>query len=234
MHNGWQKTYSAAVSVNEEKVSVECEISIGGPSVVPLIKGTLVYDFYGDSSVKLSFKGEMRELLKEMEMRLPRFGFRVALKQGYENMTYFGKGPVEAYADRHKGQRYGLFETTVTENFVPYVRPVENGAHYGSAYGSVSNGSNEIFFAPENGRFFFNASHFTPKMLEETKHNDELVPSENTYVYLDYKFDIRGSRGYYENVEPERKWDFEPIDFAVSFKPSADKINAAEFISKKR
>ena len=220
MHNGWQKTYSAAVSVNEEKVSVECEISIGGPSVVPLIKGTLVYDFYGDSSVKLSFKGEMRELLKEMEMRLPRFGFRVALKPGYENMTYFGKGPVEAYADRHKGQRYGLFETTVTENFVPYVRPVENGAHYGSAYGSVSNGSNEIFFAPENGRFFFNASHFTPKMLEETKHNDELVPSENTYVYLDYKFDIRGSRGYYENVEPERKWDFEPISFAVTIKPS--------------
>ena len=220
MHNGWQKTYSTELSADENKVSVKCEISIGGPSLVPIIRGTLVYDFYGDSGVKLSFNGDMRELLKEMEMRLPRFGFRVALKKGYEDMKYFGKGPVEAYADRHKGQRYGLFETTVTENFVPYVRPIENGAHYGSAYGSVSNGSSEIAFAPESGRFFFNASHFTPTMLESTSHNDELVPSENTYVYLDYKFDIRGSRGYYENVEPERKWDFEPISFAVTLKPS--------------
>ena len=235
MHNGWQKTYSTELVRNSNRVSVVCEVSIGGPSLVPIIKGKLIYDFYADSSVKVSFSGEFRELLKEMNMRLPRFGFRFALKNGFENMEFFGKGPGEAYADRHKAQRYGKFETTVTENFVPYVRPIENGAHYGSRYGIVGNGKSKIVFAPENAdSFFFNASHFTPMMLERTNHNDELVPSENTYVYLDYKFDVRGGRGYYEEVEPERKWDFEPIDFSVSFRPSEEKIDPFRYIEKQR
>ncbi len=235
MHNGWQKTYSTEIVEEGNRLSVLCDISIGGPSVMPIIRGKLVYDFYADSSVKISFFGEFRELLKEMGMRLPRFGFRFAFKNGFENIEFFGKGPGEAYADRHKAQRYGKFATTVTDNFVPYVRPIENGAHYGTRYGIVSNSVAKVIFAPESEEtFFFNASHFTPVMLESTKHNDELVPSENTYVYLDYKFDIRGGRGYYEMVELERKWDFEPIDFSISFKPSADAINPGEYKSKQR
>lgn len=153
-------------------------------------------------------------------MRLPRFGFRFALKDGFEDMTYFGKGPVETYCDRHRGARFGMFETSVTDNFVHYIRPIENGSHFASVYGKVSDGKNAIEFAPIGDSFCFNASHFTPKMLEETKHDDELVPSANTYVYIDYKIDSRSGRGIYETLEPERIWGFEPFEFAVEFKLS--------------
>lgn len=218
-----QKTYSTEVSETENSLTVCCDVAIGGPAVVPVLKGKLTFDFFADSSVKIAFSGEFRELLKEMNMRLPRFGFRIALKNGFEKMSYFGKGPGEAYAERHKGQRMGRFETTVSDNFVPYIRPIENGAHFGTRYGIVSNGETALKFEPCAESFQFNALHYTPLMLEETAHNDELVPSENTYVYLDYKMDIRGGREYYENIEPERKWDFEPIDFAVIITPDKER-----------
>ncbi len=218
-----QKTYSTEITETANSLTVCCEVAIGGPAVVPVIKGKLTYDFFADSSVKIGFNGEMRELLKEMGMRLPRFGFRVAMKKGFEKMTYFGKGPGEAYAERHKGQRMGRFETTVSDNFVPYIRPIENGAHFASRYGIVSDGETALRFEPCSESFLFNASHYTPLMLEETAHNDELVPSENTYVYLDYKMDIRGGRGYYEKIEPERKWDFEPIEFSITVMPQNER-----------
>ena len=231
-----QKTYSATVTQEENYIKITCPVSIGGPAVVPIIKGEMVYKFYGDGSAVMGFNGEFRPLLAEMNMHLPRFGFRFGLKGGYENMEYFGKGPTETYADRHRGAYYGKFNTTVTDNFVPYIKPIENGSHYGSKYGVVSdeNGAGMIFAPVAEDTFCFNASHFTPLMLDETKHNDELVPLEDTIVYADYRIDVQSGRDYYETVEPERKWGFEPFEYSIAFKPFSGKINPFEFINGKR
>ena len=231
-----QKTYGAEIEKCADFVKITCPVSIGGPAVVPIMKGELEYKFYGDGSAVMGFGGEFRRLLIDMNMHLPRFGFAFKLKGGYENMEYFGKGPYETYADRHLGCRCGKFETTVNENFVPYVRPIENGAHFGSRYGKVENenGVGMIFAPAAEDTFLFNATHFTPYMLEETAHNDELVPMEDTMVYTDYRFDIRGGHGYYDTVEPERKWSFDPFKFAVAFKPFENSEDPFEFIKDKR
>jgi len=231
-----QKTYSATVSNDADCVKITCAVSIGGPAVVPIIKGETVYKFYGDGSAVMGFNGEFRPLLAEMNMHLPRFGFRFAVKGNCENMEYFGKGPVETYSDRHLGAYYGKFNTTVTDNFVPYIRPIENGSHFGTKYGVVSNSEGDgMIFAPvSENAFCFNASHFTPHMLEETMHNDELVPAEDTFVYTDYRIDPRSGHGIYDELEPERKWGFEPFEFAVAFRPFEGGINPFDFIGKKR
>ncbi len=230
-----QKTYGTEFETNENGVSVKCKISIGGPAVVPVLYGDLTYRFFADGSADVNFSGDFRELIKEMKMRLPRFGFCFTLADG-NKMEFFGKGPGEAYADRHKACRMGLFKTDVNDNFVPYVRPIENGAHFATVFGKVENdkGLGMVFAPSVTDSFIFNATHYTPYMLEATKHHDELVPSDNTYVYLDYKLDIRGSRDYFENVEPERKWDFEPINFGVSFKPYNSFIDGFDFKNKIR
>ncbi len=226
-----QKTYSANVTAENDCVKITCPVSIGGPAVVPILNGEMTFKFYSDGKAEIGFGGEFRQLLIDMNMRLPRFGFRFALKGGYENMEYFGKGPEETYADRHLGCRYGKFATTVNDNFVPYIRPIENGSHFGTRYGTVRNdeGAGMIFAPVSEKTFQFNASHFTPLMLEETKHNDELVPLEDTIVYTDYKFDVRSGHGIYDELEPERKWDFEPFEFTVAFKPFDKEINPFEF-----
>ncbi len=227
-----QKTYSATVSEESDCIKITCPVSLGGPAVVPVLNGEMTYKFYGDGSAVIGFNGEYRNLMVEMGMKLPRFGFAFRLKGGYENMEFFGKGPQEAYADRHLAARYGKFETTVSENFVPYIKPIENGAHFGTRYGTVSNGKNGMLFAPASEKtFFFNASHFTPNMLEETKHNDELVPLEDTVVYTDYRIDVQGGHGRYDEVEPDRKWGFEPFEFSTAFKPFCGEINPFDFIS---
>lgn len=225
-----QQTYETVVDECDGVLVIASRVAIGGPAVVPVISGEIVYKFFADGSADISFKGEMRSLLREMNMRLPRFGFRLTMPEGFENTEYFGKGPGEAYPDRHRAQRMGRFSVSVTNNFVPYVKPIENGAHFASRYGMVSDGNIGMIFAPsKENTFIFNASHYTPHMLEEKSHNDELTPDKRTFVYLDYRFDIRGGRGYYEKVEPERRWDFEPIEFGVALKPFNDDTDPFEF-----
>ena len=203
-----------------DHLEIVCHAVIGGPAVVPVLEGNFIYKFYSDGTVNIGFDGEIRDLLKEMNLRLPRFGFCVSMPKEFNKMVYFGKGPNEAYADRHKAQRYGKFKTDTRSNFVPYIKPIENGAHFGTRWAKVTNGNTGFEFKPVSEKaFLFNASHFTPHQLEECKHNDELIENDKTFVYLDYKMDIRGGRGVYEDLEPERKWNFGKIFFEISMKP---------------
>ena len=57
--------------------------------------------------------------------QIPRVGMRVILKGQYENMTWFGRGPHENYADRKLSADVDLYSATVWEQFYAYVRPQE-------------------------------------------------------------------------------------------------------------
>ena len=76
-----QQTYDAVIEPEVDALTIRCHVAIGGPAVVPVISGELIYRFYGDGSATLGFKGKLRELLREMNMRLPRFGFRFTLNE---------------------------------------------------------------------------------------------------------------------------------------------------------
>ena len=58
---------------------------------------------------------------------IPRIGMRMQLPKQYQNLTYFGRGPWENYQDRKASTFVDLYESKVTDQYVPYIRPQENG-----------------------------------------------------------------------------------------------------------
>ena len=58
---------------------------------------------------------------------LPRFGLSLRLDDALENMEWYGRGPDENYVDRNKGTFVGRYRSTVTEQYVSYTRPQDNG-----------------------------------------------------------------------------------------------------------
>ena len=211
-----QKTYSSVISTTENSVVITVDFSFGGASVVPVIRGKKVYEFTGDGAVKISVDADKRESAPQ----LARFGLEFILTDGMENMEYFGYGPTESYPDRHKACYKAHFKSTVTENFVNYVKPIENSAHFESIFGAVTDndGIGLIFVADDN--FSFNASHFTTDILEKTLHDDELIPLSQTVVNVDLKHDILGGKfDYLYEFEPERKWDDNKLVFSFRVAP---------------
>ena len=58
-----------------------------------------------------------------------RVGTVVEVAAGPESLRWFGAGPHETYPDRKRGGLVGLWESTVADQYVPYIRPQENGGH---------------------------------------------------------------------------------------------------------
>lgn len=58
---------------------------------------------------------------------IPRIGMRMQMPKAYENMTFFGRGPWENYQDRKAAAFIDVYESKVRDQYVPYVRPQENG-----------------------------------------------------------------------------------------------------------
>lgn len=58
---------------------------------------------------------------------MPRLGMRMILPAEYDQMSWFGRGPQENYADRKTGAAIGLYKTSVWEQYHPYVRAQETG-----------------------------------------------------------------------------------------------------------
>ncbi len=58
---------------------------------------------------------------------IPRFGMQIILNKEMENFSWYGRGPFENYVDRKTASFIGVYKSTVGEQYVPYIRPQENG-----------------------------------------------------------------------------------------------------------
>lgn len=212
-----QKTYSYLVCETDGGVCIKTKIAIGGPSCPPVIHADVDYKFTPDGCVTLCFDGDVIEKCPI----LPKVGYRLFMPSENESVSYFGFGPREAYVDRYKSQRLGLWNTTVTDNFEHYIRPQENGAHYGTRFAEVYSNAAGLRFEPFGMEHFsFNAQHFTAQMLEDTKHDFELEPLNDTVVSLDWRMTGISEAEYHNDPERAlRRIDEKKLNFGFVIRP---------------
>lgn len=176
-------SYADAYSV--EKTG-ENRITVKGKIVSeqrePIVKYTLVYDFV-ESGVTVFLDYEYNAM--KDGWFLPRIGLKTALGKSFENMEFYGYGPQESYVDKRFACSRDFYKTTVSDNFVHYIKPQENGSHYGTNYASVTDGKTTITLGSEQG-FSFNLSPYDEATLEKTAHDDQLPESEKNYLYADF------------------------------------------------
>lgn len=118
---------------------------------------------------------------------VPQLGVTLALKDGFENLSYFGRGPGENYCDRNAGYAMGLYQSTVSEQYVPYILPQEHGNHTDVRALILDNGELAVEFWAQSGPMEAKASHFTPHDLLPAMHTFDLTPRGETWVTLNAK-----------------------------------------------
>ncbi|NMP37088.1 MAG: DUF4981 domain-containing protein [Clostridiales bacterium] len=192
-------------------IVIETEQTLSAPSSPPTVRAKISYVF-SSGGVEIVVDASVRENLP----MLPRLGLNVVLAAGFENIEYFGLGEIEAYPDRCRSAKYGLYKTTVNDMFVHYVRPQENGEHIGTRYAKASNCETgaQISFTPSGIKeFAFKASHFTDKMIADTAHDFELAPLAETIINLDFRVNAIGLDSLIAKKEPGRILDQKKIKF---------------------
>jgi beta-galactosidase len=116
---------------------------------------------------------------------LARVGTVLEVAPGYEHLTIFGRGPHETYPDRKRGGAVGRWSSTVTDQYMPYIRPQENGGHADVRWIELrDDGGRGLRIALDAPRQV-SATHFRDTDLADASHDVELVPRAETIVHLD-------------------------------------------------
>lgn len=84
---------------------------------------TLSYLIYGD---KIRVNADYQPLTDTIP-DMPKFGMRVRLPKIFNEIEYYGRGPLENYPDRKKSQRIGIYSMNLKDYETEYVKPQDNG-----------------------------------------------------------------------------------------------------------
>lgn len=126
-YDGWyeQGENMTDVSVNVSplvsqmtKISVSAKLQNGSDYATS-------YSIYGNGTIVVTAKLTPSAAAPS---QLGEFGMWMEVPSQYENLSWYGRGPSETYWNRKLGNMVGVWDdTTVTDQFVPYLRLQENG-----------------------------------------------------------------------------------------------------------
>ncbi|MFC1975354.1 glycoside hydrolase family 2 TIM barrel-domain containing protein [Chloroflexota bacterium] len=118
---------------------------------------------------------------------LPRIGLTMTMPGGFENFSWFGRGPYENYIDRNVGVAVGLYSGSVDEQYVPYIVPQENGNKTDVRWLSLTNDTGLGLLAVGLQPLETSVSHYTADDLYQAFHTNELTRRDEVILNLDFK-----------------------------------------------
>lgn len=153
---------------------------------------------------------------------LPRFGLRLFLPREFDRVSYCGMGPMESYCDKHRAASYGIYRAGVDELYEDYIKPQENGSHWGCSYVTAEKEDLGLFVYGEKD-FSFQASIYSQEELTRKKHNYELIPEGATVLCLDYGQSGVGSNSCGPELSGAYRLEEKEFEFHIKmqFRPQA-------------
>ena len=119
-----------------------------------------------------------------------RFGMQIVMPKSFDRVRYYGRGPVENYADRKDSQFIGLYDQSVSEQFYPYIRPQETGTKSDLRWWQVTDAAGKGLEIKADAPFSASALHYTQESLDEgprknNLHSPEIPEADLTNVLVD-------------------------------------------------
>ena len=156
------------VETSENTLTVVADVEVTGSKSAGFAH-TAAWTFKADGSITVKNTVKPHGA---MPPQLPRLGTSWQLDPSLENMAYYGRGPRENYIDRKTASFLGWWESTVTEQYEPYVRPQDNG---------YKSDVRKVQFTDADGRgvafsgdvpLFVQALHYGREDLEFARHRN--------------------------------------------------------------
>lgn len=187
---------------------------------LPSVEGNLAIRY------EVNDKGEVRVTVNLTDLGddipiLPRFGTNFIVKDEYQQVTWYGRGPYENYWDRKTATLVGNYTATVSELYYPYIRPQENGNRTDIRNLRFVNGAGSgiEIFGPE--LLNFSAHHqynadFDPGTEKQQRHTFDIVKRDLVNINIDYRQMGVGGDNSWGNL-PLEKYQIQPGNLSYSY-----------------
>ena len=173
---GYDNIYQSGLTQLRYHVRELAVVSNGVRAVVE-VNGAKGAGFLHEAFYRLSVDGTLSienrvKPFGRMPKALPRLGLSMMLEPDYENMVWYGRGPWENYVDRCSGAFLGVWQSTVTEQYVDYVRPQDCGYKCDVRWAEFSDAKGRGVRFAGSVPLFVQALHHSWEDLEFARHRD--------------------------------------------------------------
>ncbi|MBD2868502.1 glycoside hydrolase family 2 TIM barrel-domain containing protein [Paenibacillus arenilitoris] len=213
------------------QVRTESVLAVNG--LRPAFAAASLYTVYGSGDVTIE---SVIKPLKEGLPPLPRVGLRFVMPSRFGKMAWFGLGPHECYADRKQSGKLGLYEGTVEEQFVPYIKPQESGGKADVRWAGITAGDGSGLLITGGGETLgqVGARPYSTEALSAARHHSELKPLGATEVSVDWRQSGLGNHSCgYAPTLPEYLIPAEPVSFTIRLKPVVEGEESAQDASRR-
>jgi hypothetical protein len=158
----------------------------------------------------------------------------MTIPEKFNTFSWYGRGPHENHWDRKEGAPVGVYRGKVSEQYVPYIKPQENGNKTDVRWVSLTDANGAGLLVVGMPLMEVTAQYFTSEDLEKVKHTHELKRRRDITLSIDYKQSGVGGGSCGPDTLPKYLVTPEPIRFSVRLRPLSPKDPSALELSKQR
>jgi len=208
------RVYESFCAVDDGCAVIRAKLSVSAIYMQRILEISAMWRIGSDGSIYTEFDCKRNTELPF----LPRFGLRMFLPESMNSVSYLGYGPYESYVDKRRASYYGKFSSNADEMHEDYIKPQENGSHWGCDRLEVFNGDIALLIHADG--FSFNASAYTQEELTSKPHNFELDKCGSTVLCIDYAQSGIGSNSCGPELLPKYRLDAENFTFKFTMRPN--------------
>lgn len=185
----WRDPELKLVSLKTEKQNNL--VTVIANYTIPALESELILSY------SINANGEM-EVTQSMTVKgdakdkpiLPRFGMEMICNPSLDQVSYYGRGPIENYSDRKLSTFVGQYNQTVAEQFHTYMRPQETGNKSDIRWWNLTQPGGKGIGIISNEPFNATALNYSTMDLDEglrkgQRHGQELEPKDYTVLSID-------------------------------------------------
>lgn len=123
----------------------------------------------------------------EPNLAVARLGVRFLLDTSLNRFEYFGRGPMENYADRKQGSDIGHYSGTVAGQMTPYEKPMDCGNHEDVRWASLSSANGNKLNFRSDSVMQVSALPYTDEEMEPVEYKIDLPKSKTTSLVISHQ-----------------------------------------------
>ncbi len=180
-YEAWRKPEMKLIELKSQDADGDC-VSVVARYEMPSVKGSLLISYlispYGAVTVDEKFTPTEGAEVSGMF----RFGMQMQMPESFDAIEYYGRGPIENYADRNHSTFLGVYSQSVAEQFYPYIRPQETGTKTDVRYWKQLNSAGNGLMFEANDPFSISALNYSIDSLDDYPDKDRTPHSHGPLV----------------------------------------------------
>ena len=175
----------------DKKASSKSQVTVVAHYDMPEVHArlTLTYEIHSGGVMCITQGIAFDDSYTELPEML-RFGMVMEMPYTMDNSHFYGRGPIENYADRRYSQRLGIYHQTADEQFYPYIRPQETGTKGDIRWWNQIDTEGRGIKVTADKPFYASALHYDIATLDEgdekhQRHPSQLSKSQFTVLTID-------------------------------------------------